>query len=363
MKNNLLYISPDFNYSCGVSKHVYISLKKLCQYADYKVFFITNSGDSLDRLDSIPFLKFSKMNFKKDHTNLLLLGRDFIRLFLFCRRNKIDIIHTHHRYPELIAVMVSKFLRIKTITTVHSFVKGKRQVSFRSDKVIAVSKSVGEYLRKNYPLTANKTITLYNCIEDSFYEDLVVDSQELRKSSGYNDNDKIVLFAGRISRIKGSDVLITSFDKIDRSLNAKLLIIGTITDDDLRIKIRESNQIKILEPQKEMRPYYKIADIVVLPSIEDPFPYVMLEAGAMKKLFIGSNIGGIGEFIEDNQDGFLVKPGSVDELTSKMEFVLKSLPSDSKAGELLYAKVKSNCDYEKYFYELSNIYHGLLKNG
>ncbi len=303
------------------------------------------------------------MNFKKDHKNPFLLIINFVSLFLFCVKNKIKLIHTHHRYPELLSVLVARFLKIKTITTVHSFVTGMKYLSFKSDKIIAVSKSVENHLKKNYPDAIARTITLYNCIDDSFYEDIKTEPDEFRKSSGYSTNDRIILFAGRISRIKGSDVLIKAFDKVDKSISVKLLIIGTISDDDLRIQIKGSSRIKILEPQKDLRPYYKIADVIVLPSIEDPFPYVMLEAGAMKKIFIGSNTGGIGEFIEDNVNGFLVTPGSADELTEKIEYVLNSLPLISKTGEHLYNKVKSNCDYEKYFSDLINTYNTLIKNG
>lgn len=363
MKNNLLYISPDFNYSCGVSKHVYISLKKLCQNPKYNVFFISNSGDSFDRLIEIDNLNLSIVNFKKDHTNPFLLIINFISLFLFCVKNKIKLIHTHHRYPELLSVLVARFLKIKTITTVHSFVSGLKYLSFKSDKIIAVSKSVENHLKKNYPHTFSKTITLYNCIEESFYQDIKVEKDELKKSLGYSVVDKIVLFAGRISRIKGSDILINAFNKIDKSLNAKLLIIGTITEVELRKQIQGKSEIKILEPKKDLRYFYAIADIVVLPSIEDPFPYVMLEAGALKKIFVGSNTGGIGEFIEDNVNGFLVSPGSIDELSSRIEFILNNFSASENVAGKLYEKVRLNCDYEKYFYELYNIYNSLLKNG
>ncbi|QQS37500.1 MAG: glycosyltransferase family 4 protein [Ignavibacteriales bacterium] len=360
---NILFISPDFNYACGVSKHVYILIKRLCNNPQYKIFFITNSGDSLDRLTAINNLKFSRMNFKKDHSNPFLLIKNLVSLFLFCRRNKIELIHTHHRYPELISVLAAKLLRIKTITTVHSFVAGMNNISFRSDKIIAVSRSIEDHLIKNFPHSRNKIVTLYNCIDESFYSDVEYHPDDLRRSLKYDSSDKIILFAGRISRIKGSDVLIKAFNKIDKSLNAKLILIGTITDNDLDVELRNNESIKILSPQRDLRHYFKIADVVVLPSIEDPFPYVMIEAGAMKKVFIGSRTGGIGEFIDDNVNGILVTPGSSDDLSSKLENVLKNLPSISKMGEELFQKVKSSCDCEKYFSELSGIYNTLIKEG
>ncbi len=49
-KKKILHISPDFNYSCGISKYVYSLLKNFGQDKSYKLFFITNGGDALDRV-------------------------------------------------------------------------------------------------------------------------------------------------------------------------------------------------------------------------------------------------------------------------------------------------------------------------
>ena len=153
--------------------------------------------------------------------------------------------------------------------------------SFKSDKIISVSNAVREHLTINYPHTKLKCTTMYNCIEESFYAKSEVDYSDLRKSLGYTDTDKILLFAGRISRIKGCDILIEAFKKLRRKLNAKLLMIGSVSEPNINFLLEKNRaEIKLLEPQKDMKPYYEISDAVVLPSIEDPFPYVMLEAGA-----------------------------------------------------------------------------------
>ncbi len=356
----ILYISPDCNYSDGVSKHVFVSMKNLSQDTDYKLFFITNKGDSFDRLQNIPGLNFSLLNFEKDHKNIFNMITDSFKLYSFCKQNKIDIIHTHHRYPELLSVFVSKFARVKTITTVHSFVRGMKLFSFRSDKIISVSKAVESHLIKNYPHTKENCTTIYNCIEESFYAKSEVDNLELRKSLGFSDADKILLFAGRISKIKGCDILIEAFKKLPQNLNAKLLLIGSVSEPYINSLLEKNRgKIKLLEPQKDLKPYYEISDLVVLPSIEDPFPYVMLEAGAMKKPFIGGNTGGIKEFIDDNVNGFLVTPGNVDELSHKIKYVLENPDVAKQAGEKLFEKVQQFCKCEKYFSDLKKIYKGL----
>ena len=106
--------------------------------------------------------------------------------------------------------------------------------------------------------------------------------------------------------------------------------------------------------------FYQVSDIVVLPSRTDPFPYVMLEAGAMKKPFIGGNTGGISEFIEDGVNGLLIEPGNSDQLADKIMFLLNNPVQAELLADALYQKVKKECDCEKYFERLEKIYNQIL---
>ena len=355
---NILYISPEFNYSCGVSKHVFINLKKLSTDPGYKLFFITNKGDSLDRLEDITGLNYSILKFEKDHKNIFRMISDFFKLYSFCKQNKIDIIHTHHRYPELLSVLVSKFTGVKTITTVHSFVKGLKNLSFRSDKIVTVSKAVEEHLHKYYPHSKGHCKTIYNCIDESFSEPKEIDIHEIKKSFGYNDTDKIILFAGRISRIKGVETLISAFVKINQqNENVKLILLGKVEDMSILEVIKGSErQISIVQPIENISAFYQISDMVVLPSRIDPFPYVMLESGAMRKPFIGSNTGGIAEFIEDGISGLLIEPGNFNQLADKIIYIINNPIQAELLANALYQKVKQECDCVKYFEQLDNIY-------
>ncbi|RPI64277.1 MAG: glycosyltransferase family 1 protein [Ignavibacteriales bacterium] len=361
MKANLLYISPDLNYACGVSKHVYINLKNLSRYSDYKLFFITNKGDSLDRLKNISKLNYSIFDFEKDHKNLFRLTKDFFHLLLYCKKYKIDIIHTHHRYPELLSVLVSKFTAVKTITTVHSFVHGLKTLSFRSDKIITVSKAVEEHLYKNYPHAKGRCKNIYNCIDESYYKPGEIDTHELKKSLGYTDSNKIILFVGRISRIKGVDTLINAFIKINRTNeHIKLILLGQVEDINILGAIKGfEKQILVIQPTENISVFYEVSDIVVLPSRIDPFPYVMLEAGAKKKPFIGGNTGGIAEFIEDGVCGLLIEPGDSDKLADKIIFLINNPAQSELIANALYEKVKQECDGVQYFERLHNIYKQL----
>ena len=361
MKTNLLYISPDFNYSCGVSRNVHQCLRYFSGRDDFDVHFITNKGDSLNRISGNENIHLHILDFEKDHKNPIKLIKDFFQLLSYCKKYKIDIIHTHHRYPELISVLVSKIIGAKTVTTVHSLVSGLKSLSFRSDVVICVSNAVKKNLIENYTHTNNKITVSYNCIDNSFFDNNS-DRQLIRNKFKFNTDDKIILFAGRISRIKGVDTLINAFVKISRlNVNVKLILIGQVENINIAETIKGiEKQIILIPPVKDISEIYRVSDIVVLPSRTDSFPYVMLEAGAMKKPFIGGNTGGISEFIEDGVNGLLIESGDSDQLADKIMFLLNNPVQAELLAYVLYQKVKKECGCEKYFERLEKIYNQIL---
>jgi glycosyltransferase involved in cell wall biosynthesis len=261
----------------------------------------------------------------------------------------------------LLSVLVSKITDVKTITTAHSFVKGLKNLSFRSDKIITVSKAVEEHLYQNYPHAKGRCETIYNCIDESFYEPREINTHELRKSLGYTDSDKIILFAGRICRIKGVDTLINAFVKINQqNENVKLILLGQVEHFNISEAVKGfEKQISVIQPTDNIMGFYQVSDIVVLPSKIDPFPYVMLEAGTMKKPFFGGRTGGIAEFIEDGVNGILIEPGNSDQLTDKIIFLINNSEQSEMLANALYQKVKKECDCVQYFERLHNIYNQL----
>jgi glycosyltransferase involved in cell wall biosynthesis len=78
---------------------------------------------------------------------------------------------------------------------------------------------------------------------------------------------------------------------------------------------------------------YSAADVVVVPSIwPDPFPYVPLEALAMKTPVIASNVGGLPEVVRHKKNGLLVKPYNVDAIADAVKNILSDNNSAQKMG-------------------------------
>lgn len=360
-KKKILHITPNFNYSCGRSKLVYFYLKYFSNKKEYQTHFITNGGDSLDRISEIPNLSHKLLNFSTGYKNILYNGSLYRNLKKYILENEINIIHTHHRFPEIISVRISKELQVKTVSSAHSFVTGFRRSSFKSDKIISVSDYIKEFLINHYNINKEKIITLYNPIEEIRGADLAL-AERFKKENNISNDKKILLFIGRISKEKGVDTLLKSFlSLIEKNKNLILMINGQIEDKSILPKsILCNTSIIFIQPQKDIDHLYSIANLVVLPSREEPLGYTMLEAGVHKKPFIGGNTGGIAEFIVDGKNGLLVDPENPQELSEKIIYLLNNPDYSKKLGENLFEKVNRLCDYNDYFNKVEKIYNLLM---
>jgi len=359
---NILHISPDFNYACGVSKHVFELLNNFNNNNKFNVYFITNGGDAISKLEKHD-INYTLIKFSKGWKNIFYFPFNYLSLKKFCKKNKIDIIHTHHRYPEFLSFLLKKQLNIKTITTAHSFVDSYKKISFKSDKIITVSNAVKNLIVNNYNIQKEKVSTLYNCLNQI---ELVNSSKFMKIKRKYRieENEKILLYLGRISKQKGTKTLIDSYRELKKSSkDIKLLLIGNIEDKVIeKMNIQLNEDIFVEKSQQIVSSFYTLCKVVILPSLYESFPYLMLEAGFFKKPFIGSRTGGIAEFIEDGVNGFLFEPGNADDLAEKIKFVINNPEKAKSAAEELHKKVKKYCDCEEYFEKLMNTYEELYKS-
>ncbi len=357
----ILHISPNFNYNCGRSKLVYYYLKYLSNTDNYETHFITNGGDSLDRLKELPNLKYDLINFATGYKNLLYSQSFYKKFKKYIIEKDINLIHTHHRFPELISVKISKEFKIKKITSAHSYVTGLKHSSFKSDKIICVSNSIRDYLINNYRISKEKLVTIYNPVDQ--FQHLNLNSAEaFKKENNITTEKKVLLFVGRINKDKGYDTLIKSlYLLIEQNKNVVLIMIAQKNDKEIKFNFLIKNKkIIYLSPEKNINYLYSIADVVLLPSRIEPFGLVMIEAGSFKKPFIGGNTGGIAEFIEDGKNGLLVDPENPEQLAEKIIYLLNNPDVGKMLGENLYEKVTRLCDYNNYFNEIDKIYNSLL---
>lgn len=142
----------------------------------------------------------------------------------------------------------------------------------------------------------------------------------IRESLGYDENDYIFGFVGRITRDKGINELLSAFLKLQKG---KLLLIGNpeginTLDQDLYKCAQQSSNVKFVNAVNDIEKYYAAIDVLVLPSYREGFGMVVAEAGAMGAPAIVSNIPGPTDVCVNNVTGIYVERKNPDDLCAAM---------------------------------------------
>ncbi len=166
-----------------------------------------------------------------------------------------------------------------------------------------------------------------------------LDLQALRdetipKPNLINETWRIILVVARISRWKRHDLALIAFEKVAaENSTAHLVCVGSsdVLEPEWWNHLQEmtrqsefSNRIHWIGQISDVRPWYKVADILLLCSENEPFGRVLVEAMACGVPVIATRSGGIPEIVRHGEDGLLVSPGSINEMANAMTELLKN---------------------------------------
>ncbi len=147
--------------------------------------------------------------------------------------------------------------------------------------------------------------------------------------SFFKKNTLNFIYVARLENEKDHFTLLRAFLKISKKINFRLLLIGEGKNKN-KIKLftdtnKLSKNIKILSNVTNPYPYIKKSDIVLLSSIFEGLPNILLEGICFKKLIISSNCAtGPKEILDNGKGGLLFKKSSADDLSKKLLLLKKS---------------------------------------
>lgn len=129
----------------------------------------------------------------------------------------------------------------------------------------------------------------------------------MREKMGFTADDFVFVFVGRIVKDKG----INELAQCMRQLDCKLILVGSFDDDDPindfdREFLETSPKVKCVGWQEDVRPYLAMSDALVFPSYREGFPNVPIQAGALGKPCIVTDINGCNEIIKDGLNGKII---------------------------------------------------------
>jgi len=314
------------------------------------------------------FFRFKK---NKYFLNFLLIFNDLIHFSFmnsikkFVKERKIKLIHTNLDFFKDISVYKAAVdLKLPVICHLRTIPKRKltylekRLSGYKFSLFIAISKAVlEEWVKAGIP--GFKIKLIYNS-----QEQIKIDEPDYEKDPVNSNSNIHLLFVGRLVKRKGIDLLIKALSCIDNK-NWILSIVGEGSEmENLRRLAKEKGllqKITFYGFQEDVDRFYKSHNILIVPSLNEPFGRVIIEAMQYDIAIIGSNNGGIPEIIDDGKDGILFETGDVKALSKAIENLIDDHDKRTKLGLQGKEKINTMFSEKNFNRELIKTYDQILK--
>lgn len=302
----------------------------------------------------------------------------FIRLFLFMRRNKYTIVHTHSSKAGILGRWAAWLAGVPIIIhTVHgwgfhdyqnawlkkSYILAERLTLLITDKLIAVAKkdiekgvSAGIGSKSDYAL-------IRSGIELDFYRNSKKTSKQVRCELGIPEHAKVIGTVTRLSPQKSPLTFVkTAISVIKRIPDAYFVMVG---DGPLRHQIEDTLQkadiadhVILTGVRRDVPELLHSFDLFLLTSLWEGLPRVIPQAMAAGVPVIASKVDGSAEIIKHNVNGLLVEPNDVESISDEITELLNSPHSTPRLNALKANAFKGLDDYSVFSMvdKITNLY-------
>ncbi len=342
-KINVLQVIPKLGYG-GAETGCYDIAHYLAE-KDCKSYIVTSGGE---------LLKFVKKNKVKifrlpvHSKNPLVIFFNTIALCLIILFKKINIVHARSRAPAWSCYFACLLTNTNFVTTFHGTYNFKSKIKkfynsimLRSKLTIAGSNFIFGHINENYNEYLNKKKKLrviFRGINIDYFNPnniSILKQEKLKQEWNLDPNKFTILMPGRLTYWKGQEKFIEALNILIEDFhftNFQAILLGS--DQGRKVYSKKllslveryslTKKIKFIQNYKEMPLAYSLADVVVSASIEpEAFGRVSVEAQAMGKPIIASNIGGSKETVLNKKSGLLYKHDDPRELAKNLNTVIQ----------------------------------------
>ncbi len=307
---------------------------------------------------------------------LLSLANKIVQV---ARNEQLDVVHAHYAIPHATAAYLARQILAAggsgaapaVITTLHgtditllgSDRSYSETVAFcieQSDGVTAVSESLkADTYRELAVRTEIRVIP--NFLDCAAHRR--VEAGAVRDRLIGDPAARVAIHVSNFRPVKRVNAVIEIFERIARRMPAHLLMVGDGPDLDSAVRLTREygleGRVHFLGEQDQVPPLLSIADVFLLPSMQESFGLAALEAMACEVPVVASSVGGLPEVIEHGRNGFLLPPGDLEGMAATALSVLTDAALRQRiAATALHTVRKRFCSerivpmYEAYYEEV-----------
>ena len=293
------------------------------------------------------------------------------------KEGNFDVIHAHDWLVAYAAKTLKHSFNIPIVATIHATEAGRNSgirdeqqkyindtewmLTYESTEVIVNSNYMKNELQRLFGLPFEKINVVPNGVNLLSFSGIDRDYEFRRKYA--MDNEKIILFMGRLVYEKGVQHLIAAMPKILNGYNdVKLVIAGK---GGMMDELKAQADALGLGPKvyfagymngKDVQKLYKAADISVFPSTYEPFGIVALEAMLAERPVVVSDAGGLNEIVQHKENGMKCYMGNANSIADSILELLFDQQLCTNVVKKAKAKVKNEYNWNKIAQDTHFIY-------
>ena len=295
------------------------------------------------------------------------------------KKETIDIVHTNGLL-NLQAPVAGLLTRRMVVWHLISSLYPKSLVSFlmpfikiMADQIVVVAEKLGEYyLGTKLKLNETNISIIYECVAVDKFDPSTVsknDIDKLKKEFNINPFDKIVGCIGNINPAKGYEYFIESANYVrKKSSDVKFIIVGAESDTQKHYYLKLQTLVSSMGMEQDIiftgkrddiSQVLSMFDVFVLPSVVEGTPLVILEAMAMEKPIVATDVGAVSEQIHDGETGVIVPPKNPKAIAEAVIYLLEHPKERIWMGEKGRERVKEMFSLERCVEEHKVLYKNM----
>jgi glycosyltransferase involved in cell wall biosynthesis len=371
---NILYIRD----SSGIygAERVILTTAKNINPEKYNFMLLCMQREDADSQSLLNLAVYFKITVLTVKVNSSFDVSAILRIRKIIKKHQVQIIHTHDFKSDFYGLAATLFLKTKRLLTAHGSTRDsvikkfylfftERIVYKFYDRIIVVSEDVAAYLKKRH-VDNNKMIVIQNGLDPDIltYSDSE-GTGSLFNSGVIHHTDRLFAVIGRLYPDKGHRFFLEAFSKLTAEFkNVKAILIGDGPNRSVLEKLVRNLKLEktvfVLGYKKSIKPFYSRINYIVISSIREGLPYVLLEAMFLKIPVLATSVGDIPLLIKDDKSGYLVAPADSEALYQGMRKML--IQPEHKLNEFIteaYKTVFDRFSAKRMVQNLENVYTNL----
>lgn len=300
----------------------------------------------------------------------------------YCKNNNINVLHAHLINSDILSVMVKLFFnkKIQLLSTKHGYKES--YFTHNMDNIGKVPHNFYYFLTKFLIGKIDKNITISKAIADLYHEMKLTRSKmpfihhgisvgkktiHPEGESEFKKSSPQLIIAGRLAKIKGHAYLFDAMPKIiEQFPDVHLLVMGEGAEhenlDKKATLLGIQNNISFIGFKNDPYSYIEKSDLIVLPSLYEPFGLVYIESFALKTPVVAFDVKACNEIIVNNETGILVPVKDSDGLANSIIYLLKNPGELERLAQNGYNQYLTYYNTERMIKDTVDWYRSIIPN-